>query len=178
MARKTNKPIVVGVDRSPAARVALEWAIDEALVRDCAVRAVVVWSVDVTREPPWEPVEKIRARHARELDGTLAEVTGGREHLPRIVPVVIEAAPAAGLIEASEGAAMLVVARRAGQWVRRALLGSVSSACVKHARVPVVVIPPSDEPWEGAEAASEAEGSENMAGAEEWPVDEQTPPGR
>ncbi len=156
MARKANKPIVVGVDRSSAARDALEWAIDEALVRDCSVRAVVVWSVDLAKEPPWQPVERIRARHVRELDDTIAEVTRGRDRLPRIVPVVLEGAPAAGLIEASKGAAMLVVARRAGQWVRRALLGSVSSACVKHARVPVVVVPPATDSW---------------GDTDEWPVE-------
>lgn len=151
MARKANKPIVVGVDRSTAAREALRWAIDEALVRDCPVHAVVVWSVDLTREPPWHPVEKIRARHARELDATIAEATRGRDRLPRIVPMVVEGAPAAGLIEVSRGAAMLVVARRAGQWVRRALMGSVSSACVKHAEVPVVVVPPAMETPENAD---------------------------
>ncbi|WP_433470290.1 universal stress protein [Saccharomonospora azurea] len=160
MAGTVSKPIVVGVDRSSAARAALEWALDEALLRDCAVRAVVVWSVDLAKEPPWQPVERIRARHARHLEDTIAEVTRGRERLPRIVAEVLEATPALGLIEASKDAAMLVVARRSGRWVRRALLGSVSSACVKHAGVPVVVVPPV---------------LEEPGAADEWLIDEQLP---
>ncbi|WP_024874420.1 universal stress protein [Saccharomonospora piscinae] len=155
MARDATRPIVVGVDTSPGARRALEWAVDEALLRDCAVRAVVVWSVDVTSEPPWLPAEEIRQRHARELAGTIAEVSRGRARVPEIVPVVLESAPAAGLLEEARGAAMLVVARRAESCVRRALLGSVSSACVKHATVPVVVVPPP---------------SAGPADAEEWPA--------
>ncbi|WP_307845717.1 universal stress protein [Saccharomonospora sp. NB11] len=158
MAGTVDKPIVVGVDRSSAARAALDWALDEALVRDCTVRAVHVWAVDLAKEPPWQPVERIRQRHARQLEETIAEITRGRERVPRIEPVVLEATPAVGLIEAAKDAAMLVVARRSGRWVRRALLGSVSSACVKHASVPVVVIPPT--------------GTDD---ADEWLVDEQAP---
>lgn len=151
MTTAKRKPVVVGVDDSAAARFALEWAIDEALVRGCDVRAVVVWSMDLTREPLWTPEEEVRARYAERLRTTIDEVAHGRGPLPRIVPVVVESAPAAGLIEASKDAALLVVARRAGQWVRRALLGSVSSACVKHARVPVVVVPPPTDDPEAAE---------------------------
>lgn len=155
------KPVVVGVDDSEAAVRALRWALDEALVRGCEVRAVTVWSVDVTRQPPWSSVELIRERHERTLHETVRRATEGRERLPTVVPMVVEGSAAGALIEVAEEAALLVVARRAGARVRRALLGSVSSACVKHATVPVVVVPPpTAEPFDLAEQRAAAERTE------------------
>jgi hypothetical protein len=45
------------------------------------------------------------------------------------------------LVEAAHDAAMLVVGSGHKSLVARALLGSVSEYCVRHAKVPVVVVP-------------------------------------
>jgi nucleotide-binding universal stress UspA family protein len=38
-----SRPIVVGVDGSPASRAALRWAVDEAARRGCAIDAILAW---------------------------------------------------------------------------------------------------------------------------------------
>ncbi len=53
---------------------------------------------------------------------------------------LIHGHPRPALIDASEGADMLVVGRRGHGGFVGLLLGSVSSACVAHARCPVLVV--------------------------------------
>jgi nucleotide-binding universal stress UspA family protein len=54
--------------------------------------------------------------------------------------VVADRHPADVLVEKSNGAELLVVGRRGTGWFQALLLGSVSRACVEHARCPVVVM--------------------------------------
>ena len=53
---------------------------------------------------------------------------------------VVEGNPAQVLIDASDGADLLVVGSRGHGGFTEALLGSVSQHCVHHAHCPVVVI--------------------------------------
>lgn len=147
-----SRPIVVGVDDSDASVRALSWAIGEALLRGSEVRAVTVWSVDLTHDFAWSRVEDIRARYERLLDEAIKRATRGCPELPTIVPVVLEGSAGTALVEAAHGAALLVVARHRGQKVRKALLGSVSSVCAKQASVPVVVVPPRTQAEPGPDA--------------------------
>jgi nucleotide-binding universal stress UspA family protein len=52
--------------------------------------------------------------------------------------------PALALVEASEGADLLVVGSRGYGGFADALLGSVSTSCIHHAHCPVTVIRPAD----------------------------------
>ena len=55
---------------------------------------------------------------------------------------VVEGHPAQVLIDAADGATLLVVGRRGHGGVVGLLLGSVARACTEHAPCPVVVVPP------------------------------------
>jgi nucleotide-binding universal stress UspA family protein len=70
-------------------------------------------------------------------------VLGGAGTGPVDVDVVVAAgSPAGVLVDASDGAALLVVGSRGRGPVRSTVLGSVALHCVTHARCPVVVVHP------------------------------------
>jgi nucleotide-binding universal stress UspA family protein len=56
-----------------------------------------------------------------------------------------EGHPTAVLLDAAQGADLLVLGRRGHGGAVSALLGSVSHHCIQHAECPVVVVPPNPE---------------------------------
>ncbi|WP_199434662.1 universal stress protein [Qaidamihabitans albus] len=141
-AGRENRPVVVGVDGTDASLRALEWAIEEAQLRGCAVHAVTVWSVDPARDIAGTSPAEARETHQQQLTRSVAKVIDGRTGLPQILPRLIESTPTAGLVEAAEGAALLVLASHGGERLRKFFVGSVSAGCARHATVPVVLVPP------------------------------------
>jgi len=140
--RNGELPIVVGVDDSDAAHRALAWAIDEATIRHCSVHAVTVWSVGPVADFTWTPGDEIKLIAEKKLSSTVRAAIAGRVNVPPVVESVVEGTPAKALVAAAEDGSMLVVATHRGEQLRKALLGSVSSECVRHSSVPVVVIRP------------------------------------
>ena len=157
--------IVAGVDGSPAATTAALWAAHEAAMRnvELTVLHVVHSAPEVWPQMTWPAVavppvvgEAQLAEGERIIEDTvevLAKAAGSRQ--PRrittrlcvgaIVPTL------AGLTD--EKSQMVVVGRRGRGGLRRALLGSVSSALVHTAQCPVTVVhhhvspvPPSGAP--------------------------------
>jgi nucleotide-binding universal stress UspA family protein len=139
-----SRPIVVGVDGSPASRAALAWAVDEAERRGCAVEAITGQHRDFGMAVGVVPIdmmigmlpEELRAARQQVLDKAVAEITTEVE----IRTVVATEEAKLALTSASEHASLLVVGRRGLGAVMTALLGSVSAHCVHHASCPVVVI--------------------------------------
>ena len=143
MSENDSRPIVVGVDGSPAAREALRWAVEDARRRGCRVEAVSAWHMDygmIVGPMPAEigmqltPASRQAAQQAV-LDGAVEEFADAG-----ILRVLVEGDPRTVLVEASEDAQLLVVGSRGHGPIVEALLGSVSSYCVHHAACPVVVI--------------------------------------
>jgi nucleotide-binding universal stress UspA family protein len=138
--------VVVGVDHSPGARVALAFAADEARLRGAKLRAVHAWqysyigSTDLEGAIPTTAADlhKLQAAAEESLEGSIAEA------LPRsdleIEQRVVEGAPAAVLVEASRDADLLVVGSRGHGGFAQLLLGSVSQQCAHHAECPVVIV--------------------------------------
>jgi len=135
------KPITVGVDGSEEARRALDWALDEALVRGCGVRAVRAWVFETLSE--WIPaaLREAEARAGAELAAVVAEAVADRAETPPVEQVTGEGGPVEVLLRHSRDAALLVVASHRGERLRKAVLGSVSDGCVRGSTVPVVVLP-------------------------------------
>ena len=138
--------IVVGVDGSPASRVATDWA-----ARDAALRGVplTVFRVQPSDEiGPWLDVpvldfaaeEKRRSRQivddALGLVSDAARDVGEIDVRHRVVPGPIVPT----LVDASKDAEMVVVGCRGLGGVKGLLLGSVSSGVLHHAHCPVAVI--------------------------------------
>jgi nucleotide-binding universal stress UspA family protein len=139
--------IVVGVDGSEESKAALRWAIEEARLRDAAVRAVHAWSVypalypgTPIRASDWE---EVRADADKFVEDFVAEVAGNPGDVElAAVAVQGDGTAAHGLIEAAEGAELLVVGSRGLGGFTGLLLGSVSQQCVHHAPCPVVIVRP------------------------------------
>lgn len=142
--------VVVGADGSPESRAAMEFALRDAQRRGARVRVVAAVPLPESATglygmPAWPSHQEI-AEHAQksaqqELDGVL------QAH-PEVadVPVAVEAtvgAPGRVLVDATEGADVLVLGHRGRGAVSSALLGSVGLHCVLHAHCPVTVVRPS-----------------------------------
>ncbi|MEU2433602.1 universal stress protein [Streptomyces sp. NPDC007861] len=138
--------VVVGVDGSPSSHAALRWAVDHAQLIGATVDAVGAyelpgahgWSAPVV-DPTFD-AEVAREGLTEEIRKVLGESGSSqvRTHLLRGNPVEV-------LLDASEGAELLVVGSRGRGGFARTLLGSVSQQCALHATCPVVIVRPEVE---------------------------------
>ena len=160
-----QKSIVVGVDGSPGSRAALEFAMAEAARRGAALRVVTAVALPEYYAtaygayiPP--PTDEFVADMQAETQQFVDEVVAARSDLATGLLITVEArAGRAGevLIEAAEGAELLVVGHRGRGSVASRLLGSVGLHCVLHASCPITVVPvpaPIEPPRAAAERAS------------------------
>jgi nucleotide-binding universal stress UspA family protein len=137
--------IVVGIDGSQSAQVALGFALDEARLRGAAVRAVAAWHVPTTAyggafAPPADGLlDELQTSARRTLERALTDA--GDHADVEVEPVVREGAPARVLLEEASDADLLVIGSRGLGGFRGLLLGSVSQQCTQHAPCPVVIVP-------------------------------------
>ncbi|PVZ06309.1 universal stress protein [Actinomycetospora cinnamomea] len=145
--------IVVGVDGSDGSRAALHHALAEAARRHVGVRVVVAyvptdyWAelFALERRPaPPDPGPGATAR-AR---GLVDEVVAARRAVAAPVPeaaievVAVGGPPVDVLVDAAEGADLLVVGHRGRGAAHGRLTGPVAIGCVLRGRCPVTVVPP------------------------------------
>ncbi len=151
--------IVVGVDGSEPSKHALHWAGFMAEATASSISVVAVWQPFtafgwmgtgwVTMPPDWNPEDVAK----KSVAATVDEVFG--EHRPPGLEITVREGNAAQvLLEASEGARMLVVGSRGHGGFSGLLLGSVSAACTEHAICPVLVLHGTTAPPTRTEAAS------------------------
>jgi nucleotide-binding universal stress UspA family protein len=144
----STTPIVVGVDASPYSQAALRWAVEEAVRRNCPVRALMVWHTEpilaagrptimgLATQLPGEASPLYR----RQLEGAVHDVLGERD-APRVDAELVCGGPPEVLVQASAGAQLLVLGSHGHGRLVEAVLGSVAQYCVRNAACPVVVIP-------------------------------------
>lgn len=138
---REERRIVVGVDGSSSSREALRWAVRQAALTGSVVDAVIAW-----RDPSgyagyaWligdATYKDLAAKTLRETVDAVVTAGSGvtvRQH-------VVEGHPARILLDAAQGASLLVVGSRGHGGFIEMLLGSVSQHCVQHAPCPVVII--------------------------------------
>src|SRR6266545_6560220 len=137
--------IVVGVDGSDSGRRALRWAAGQAATGGNELDAVIAWSFEPYAYPGVDSGQAARTRAERILAVEVAAVVAELPSAPPIRQLAIEGTPARVLVEAAGQARMLVVGSHGHGKLFDTLLGSVSTACVRHAVCPVVVVPPDRE---------------------------------
>ncbi|ORW34312.1 universal stress protein [Mycobacterium paraense] len=138
--------IVVGIDDSPGARLAVQWAAREAELRNIPLTLVYAFSPEVStwlRTPLPAGVLRWQQDHGRRLiEGALqaVEEVAGAGGPAGVNTEVLASGAALTLIEKSKQAELVVLgAKGSGRWPGR-LLGSVSSALLRHAHCPVAIV--------------------------------------
>ncbi|HEU0191815.1 MAG TPA: universal stress protein [Mycobacterium sp.] len=147
MSAPVNRGILVGVDGSPSSIAAVDWAARDAALRGLPLMLVHVLAPPVVMTFPETPMpagyeDWQREQGERHLRAAIGIAEG---HTGPAGPVRVDAETAAGptvptLVDLSNEADLLVVGCRGHGRLRRSLLGSVSSAVVRHAHCPVAVI--------------------------------------
>ena len=138
--------IVVGIDGSENAQAALAWALDEARRRGCPLHIVLAYEVPVAMAIPGAMTTMVPPELFQQRGEGLLETAVGAAIDPATETVPVTKAAVSGhagkvLIEAAEGADLLVVARRGMGGFLGLHLGSVSNYCIHHSPCPVAVIP-------------------------------------
>jgi nucleotide-binding universal stress UspA family protein len=140
--QQNRKPVVVGVDGSPATLDAVRWAGAQALRDDLPLRLVhayelpVGFPTGVTEEE--SVLTAVRTQGRRWLSDAVAAAT---EVLPaaRVETALVAASSAAGLLHESEDASLVVLGNKGRNMLTGLLAGSTSLAVAGHAHCPVVL---------------------------------------
>ena len=140
-----RRPIVVGVDDSPASHCALDWAVDEATSRQAPLDVVYAWRSMYTTWPDGPSLADLAVASRDYGEGRLASlVTRAQTAAPHasISGDLLEGRPSAVLLEAAAAAQaqMLVIGARGVGGFDGLLLGSVALHVVTNAPCPVVVV--------------------------------------
>ncbi len=140
-----GRRIVVGVDGSASSKAALAWAVRQAEITGASVEAVIAWHYPImVGGVPFAPIGPLYTADYAEyaalvLNGAMLE-TVDPDGPVKVSSTVREGSAAQVLLEVSSGADLLVVGSRGHGGFTEAVLGSVSQACVHHARCPVVIV--------------------------------------
>ena len=141
--------VVVGFDGSENSRNALRWGMDEAKQRNGVIRLVTAWS-----KPPlaWYPTlletaagEVVTEDSPQQAAGTLqaaALKAAADEGVSATGQVVHNDSAAAALLDAAQGADLVVVGSRGHGGFPGLHLGSVATQVINHAPCPVLVVRP------------------------------------
>ncbi|MFC9462129.1 universal stress protein [Streptomyces sp. NPDC056983] len=135
--------IVVGVDGSPSSRAALRWAVRYAGLVGGRVEAISAW--EVPGMASWSaPAVDTDFDEGEAERGLVEEVRAvlGEDGGSLVRERLVRGNAAEVLVDAAQGAEMLVVGSRGHGSFRRALLGSVSQQVAHHAPCPVTIIRP------------------------------------
>lgn len=139
--------IIVGVDGSGHSQRALEWAMNEAAIRQSPLTVVVVHQLVVGYEgrgisyaDDAELTRQAGDAAQRETNEVLAKLGDKR---PESVSVELRTGmPGEELLGAAKDADMIVVGSRGAGGFAKLIMGSVSAQVTHHAHCPVVIIPP------------------------------------
>ena len=132
--------IVVGVDGFESSKAALRWAIRQAKLTGAVVEAVIAWHIPVGTG--WIPTADM-PDYQEDAFTVLAEaITEMCTVDPdvQVCPRVLEGRAGQVLVEAADGADLLVVGSEGHRGLAEALLGSVGQYCVNNASCPVVIM--------------------------------------
>lgn len=171
MTTPTLQTWTIGHDGSEGASHATEWAITQAAGRGVRLDLVRSWQIPVLDFPL--PVESMNDFAPKQACDDFDEVVERAGKLDIAVSQrVVRGVAAQALLDASAESSVMVLGSRGLGGFRRLLLGSVSSQCATHARVPTIVVPKTasaDRPI--GRIVVGFDGSDRSRRALEWAID-------
>ena len=132
--------IVVGVDGFESSKAALRWAIRQAELAGAVVEAVTAWHIPAGTG--WVPIADM-PDYQDDAFTVLAEAIDEMCTVDpdvQVCPRVAEGRAGPVLVDAADGADLLVVGSVGHSGLAGALLGSVGQYCARNAACPVVVM--------------------------------------
>jgi len=140
--------VVVGVDGSPASRVAVDWAARDAELRDVPLTVVHVippavvgaWTVLPVSSDFWVDRHRRAEQIVTEALGWVSDAISTSPRIPVRHKVVSDCAVVPAMVDLSKETDLVVVGCRGLGGVEGLLLGSVSTALVHQTHCPVAVI--------------------------------------
>lgn len=133
--------IVVGIEGTQASQGALEWAIREAIVRQCELTVIHAWDYIPARDAGRMSEHEERTASSCMLDAAVASAVRAVGASPEVVVRSVRGSAAKVLLAQSEFAQLLVLGRGHRSGAIDVLRHSVTAECVRRAVCPVVVIP-------------------------------------
>jgi nucleotide-binding universal stress UspA family protein len=132
--------IVVGVDGSESSTRALNWAVDEARVRDADVTALFAWEFPLIGVPGAFEREQLELQAKALIRHHVDAVAGDSD--VRVEAVIANGDTASSLVAACEHAAadLLVLGSRTRNGLSRAFLDGVGQQCIAEAPCPVLIV--------------------------------------
>jgi nucleotide-binding universal stress UspA family protein len=169
--------IVIGVDGSDSAALALRWAAREGELHGWAVTAVLAWGylsqyhaeADTPFDPDYDEADALAALQA------YVERALGADRAAGVLCRPVCDLPAAALLDAAADADLVVVGARGLGGFKGMLLGSVSQHCVHHATRPTAIVHEAtgaSEPPVAERIVVGIDGSETSRRALRWAVEE------
>jgi nucleotide-binding universal stress UspA family protein len=132
--------IVVGVDGFEPSMAALRWAIHQASLAGAVVEAVTAWHIPVgTGYLQAADMPDYQEDAFDVLTEAIAQMYAIDPDI-EVCPCVVEGQAGQVLVDAADGADLLVVGCRGHGGLDGAVLGSVSQFCAHHAPCPVVIM--------------------------------------
>lgn len=132
--------IVVGVDGSASANAAMEWAAQEAEIRDSTLELVHAWNYPNLGYGGYVAVlEDFEKDASSVLEDVTAQIRNDHPGI-KLVSSLIQGPTAQTIIDRAKEADLVVVGSRGKGGFTGLLLGSVGQQLVHHCPAPVVII--------------------------------------
>jgi nucleotide-binding universal stress UspA family protein len=139
-----TQPVIVGVDGSEESLTAVEWAADEARLRDTPLRIIHVFTWPMLYAPLSAPMVGLEIDSLRQAAG---QITSTAEHRAQarapefpVESTVLDGSPIPVLLDQAAHASLAVVGSRGVGAVGTLLLGSTGVELAARAACPVVVV--------------------------------------
>ena len=134
--------VCVGVDGTAAAEAALRLVVEDAALHGGEVLVLTAWSSPDALPGTADAEAIVHRQTATKIQDTAIErVLEGVSDPPRIERAVVLGSAREELVRRSRRADRLVVGTEHKGILKRIVDGSVSRYCVRHAQIPVIVVP-------------------------------------